>query len=311
MTYKLLRYSFIILLSISALVFSDISTEAVKSAINLCMTGVVPSIFPFLVLSTMILNSSLSRYIENFFAPFIKFCFALPKAAAIPFLTGLLCGFPIGAKTAGDLYNNGNLTKKQTEYLIMFCNNTGPSFIVGAIGISVFSSARIGFYLYIIQALSAIFTGVILRFFRKYEKTDFDNLRYPIINDRFTKLFCDSVFSAVKSCGIICGFIIFFSFIVNLLVEPIRYFTYNKLIFALITGAFEFTRGIYSLVGVDFSSAFIASGVIICWSGFSVHFQTAALLSDHKLSLNSYFVGKLICTSIACIFCLIFNILIF
>lgn len=45
-------------------------------------------------------------------------------------LTGFLCGYPMGAKTTSDLLNVNKISRSEASYLLSFCNNTSPAFIL-------------------------------------------------------------------------------------------------------------------------------------------------------------------------------------
>lgn len=306
---KLLKYSFILTLTVCILLFPELSAPAIRSGISLCITRVIPAIFPFLVLSGMISRSSAAFVAEDICAPAVRRMFGLPKCAATVLFTGYLCGFPVGAKTAADMFRAGRLTKKQTEYLLMFCNNTGPSFVIGAVGIDILLSVRLGIALYVFQVLSSILCGIILKSTvpRTESETSAPEKREP--TPRFSSLLCSSVLSGVRSLTAICGFVIFFAFIVSLIELPVRSFTDRPEIISALSGVFELTRGIYSLEGVNAKAAFVIAGGLISWSGFSVHFQTAALLSQSGLSMRRYIIGKALCCAVNLSLCCIFAII--
>ena len=80
------------------------------------------------------------------FNPFMLPVFGINGNGASAFILGVLCGYPIGAKTAVDLYKNSYISKKEAENLICFSNNSGPLFIIGALGIGMLSSKSAGIF---------------------------------------------------------------------------------------------------------------------------------------------------------------------
>ena len=46
-----------------------------------------------------------------------------------------------------DSYKSGELSEQEAETLLYFCNNSGPSFLIGAVGIGVFHSSPAGLLL--------------------------------------------------------------------------------------------------------------------------------------------------------------------
>ena len=60
------------------------------------------------------------------------------EAGAFALAMGITSGYPVGAKVAKDLYNNKLCTKIEAERLLSFTNSSGPLFIIGTVGISMF-----------------------------------------------------------------------------------------------------------------------------------------------------------------------------
>ena len=89
--------------------------------------------------------------------------FNVGGAASAAFVLGFIGGYPIGAKSVITLYKNGSITKSEAERLLSFCNNSGPSFILGVVGAGVFSSGKVGFLLYAAHAAASVCIGVLFR----------------------------------------------------------------------------------------------------------------------------------------------------
>ena len=107
-------------------------TEALKAAregLNLWLNVMIPTLLPFLICTGILVQTGL---ISRLLAPFKKLweiIFGSSPAGAYAVLVGMLCGYPMGAKTASDLYENGQITKKEAEYLLTFVNQPSPVFV--------------------------------------------------------------------------------------------------------------------------------------------------------------------------------------
>lgn len=66
--------------------------DGIRAGLSLSVHAVIPALFPF---------SLLSPYLLSAMSPTGGRHLRLPNAT-VPFLVGLLCGFPLGAKTACD-----------------------------------------------------------------------------------------------------------------------------------------------------------------------------------------------------------------
>lgn len=58
-----------------------------------------------------------------------------------------------------------------------FTNNSGPLFIIGTVGISLFSSIEIGILLLLTHILACITVGILFRFW-KYDKSHKSSSKY-------------------------------------------------------------------------------------------------------------------------------------
>jgi hypothetical protein len=119
------------------------------------------------VLSTLLVEFGLAAYFGRALEGLIAA--ALPgrrRPAPHAFALGIIGGYPVGAKTAISLYQKKLCTKEEAERLLGFCNNSGPAFILGVVGVGVFSSSRIGILLYLVHIFSSITVGFLFRFYK-------------------------------------------------------------------------------------------------------------------------------------------------
>ena len=103
------------------LIFPQSATQPTRFALEFCGKTLIPSLFIYMVLSKMIVNT-----------PIIHRLTSILGLESVALILGTLCGCPIGAKNAVLLYDNGQITKKHAEYLCSFSNNASISFVIGA-----------------------------------------------------------------------------------------------------------------------------------------------------------------------------------
>jgi len=132
------------------------AVDFVIKALNLCYLIIIPSIFPFLIISRLFFSSPLFESIGKLLNKPARFLFDISGEYTNAFLLGSITGFPIGAKSAGDIYNANKYTKNEAERTLAFCNNCSAPFIITAAGIAVFGSSGIGFLLFLTQIISAL-----------------------------------------------------------------------------------------------------------------------------------------------------------
>ena len=135
--------------------------DSVAEALALCARSVVPSLFPFLVASSALLALGFGELAAPWLAGLMEPLFRVPGAGSAALVLGLVGGYPIGAKTAADLYRENLVSREEAERLLAFCNNSNPVFLISVLGVGVFGSVRAGVWLWLIHVLSALLTGLV------------------------------------------------------------------------------------------------------------------------------------------------------
>ncbi len=133
------------------IIATDTVTEAAKGALLLCATSVIPALFPFFVLTGLMVNCGIVTSVGKIFAPLADKVFKSSGTGAVVFVIGILCGYPTGAKVISELYLSGRLTKEESERLLAFCNNSGPLFVIGAVGSGMLGNKNLGIVIYCIH----------------------------------------------------------------------------------------------------------------------------------------------------------------
>ena len=269
-------------LALAALLyFSPSVSLAVQEGLTLCYRTVFPSLFPFFVLSTLLISLGFADMLGSALDRPMRLLFQLDGRCAGALILGLLGGYPVGARTTLLLYREGGCSREEAETLLSFCNNCGPSFILSVAGSTALESQKAGFLLYLIHVLAALCTGLIFRSKSFPRKTP---QRHASARSGFAPAFVAAVQSAFSSMLSVCGFVVFFA----VLLRPLRSFTKS----GLLLGIVELFNGVCALEPT--AAGFISSAALIGWGGLSVHAQTVALLCDENLSLGRYFKGKLV-----------------
>lgn len=131
-----------------------IVAAGIKNGLMTSYCVLIPSLFPFLIISSFILKSNLSYYISKPLRGLTRILFKLPACTGATILLSLIGGYPIGAKLISILYDKQEITKSQAERMLCFCVNSGPAFLISAVGAIMLNSVKIGFFLFISQSIA-------------------------------------------------------------------------------------------------------------------------------------------------------------
>ena len=255
------------------------AAQAVRDALALCVQSVIPALFPFFVVSSLFIDLGCAAVLGRSLAPIMRRLFGVSGAGGTAFLLGIIGGYPVGGRTAGELYRSGQCEREECERLLAFCNNAGPSFILGIAGLGCFGSVRVGAWLYLIHVGAAVMVGLLFRSTSRQmgrpEKTE---------TPRWADALIEAVRGGAMSMVNICAFVVFFLVILRL------FSRFTGIQHGAILGIVEMTNGILRLA--NDRRGFIWAAGLLGWGGLSVHCQTAAVLSGSGLSLKRYFIGK-------------------
>lgn len=288
---KTVIYIFILSLTVLLILNPDKSVDYARKGMDICFDIIVPSLFPFFVCSGLLIYSGFCEVLAQLFRPVMKPLFNINSAGAAAFILGIVSGYPLGAVTTCQLYNSSYISKSEAERLLAFCNNSGPLFILGAVGVSMYHSPAIGVTLYLAHILGAITVGIVFRF---YKSESFSAPSSPVKTNQknISVIFSEVIANSINSILTVCGVVIFCSVISSLIMDIINI---NPAANAVLSGIMEFVSGLNKISALDTSqmNKIILSAWICAFAGISVHLQVMGVVSRSDLSLKPYLVGKI------------------
>ena len=127
------RYAFpfsVILLFFIMLSFPQEVFDGASEGLLLWFQIVLPTLLPFIIISNILIQTNSISLLSHIFGPAFQKIFRISTDGSFVVLAGFLCGYPMGAKVTSDLILAGRITKSEGSYLLSFCNNTSPMFII-------------------------------------------------------------------------------------------------------------------------------------------------------------------------------------
>lgn len=260
-----------------------------SEGVELCIRTVIPSLFPFLVLSVCVIGP-LASFSCKWLRPIGK-VLHLPENAETIFLIGLLGGYPVGAQCIRQAYDAGALSRADAQRMLRFCSNAGPAFLFG-IGGHLFGDQRLCMLLWLVHILSAVVIGMLTP---PAETSVRSVLQIPHI----------SLTEAVRrSSGVmasICSWIVLFRILLSFL-EKWFFWMLPQPIDLLFCGILELANGSTALMNLQVPEyRFVLFSTMLGFGGLCVGLQTNAILSGTSLSIRPYFLGKLAHGALSCI----------
>lgn len=267
------------------------AVAGVREGVELCLNTLIPSLFPFFILSTLVTSSLAGQSI----GPLGAVCRVCRMGVGSESLlaVGLLGGYPIGAANIAAELKSGHLSQEEAQRLAVFCNNAGPSFLFGVLG-PLFPHAAWVWLLWMVQICSAIFTGYLLPGEGTSSAASCDAQQVSLSS---------SLNRSIRSMATVCGWVVLFRMILEflhlwilwLLPVPIQ---------VVITGLLELSNGCIALTQIQSDSLrFVLAGVMLSLGGLCVWMQTRAVFPE--LNLLRYIKGRIL----HCLICILFSLL--
>lgn len=296
--------------TLSLMLYPKDSMAAAKDGLALCYNVIIPSLFPFFVLSSLVVELGLAGYLGRALEGIMRPLFHVGGACASAFALGFIGGYPVGAKTAISLYQKGMCTKTEAERLLSFCNNSGPAFILGVVGAGVFANSAAGVLLCLVHAAASLCVGILFRFYHSSDAQGQKERPRPQFQaERFTTAFTNSVKNSFFSTLNICAFVVFFTVVIRLLVLSgllpalaallgwlLAPFGFTQAWgVRLLTGAIEISSGVWTLSGEGALAGRLSmAAFMLGWAGLSVHCQVLSFIGGSGLCVRTYLSGKLL-----------------
>lgn len=218
---KLIIPSCFCIFTLLLVIFSKDNLIAAKQGLNLWASSVVPSLLPFFIATELLSYTNIIYYLGIFLTPIMRPLFNVPGEGAFALIMGIISGYPTGAKIVSNFKERNICTSEECERLLAFTNNSGPLFIIGTVGSSLFGDTKTGFLLFITHLLACITVGFIFRFWKNKDNKRFRNsFEIPKIKASFNNLgevISLSITSSINTIMVIGGFIVLFSVITSIL----------------------------------------------------------------------------------------------
>lgn len=268
---------------------SNLALQGARSGLELCIKTVIPSLFPFFVLST-VLSSALSENCSGLTRQ-IAGLLGIPPSATPLLIPAFLGGYPVGAKCVGDLFQRKQLTKTEAERLLAFSSNAGPSFLFGVVSV-FFPDKKLVWFLWLLQIISAVLVAA------SFSGPVGTNIPTEPLTQPEPK---EVILSAAKAMALVCCWVILFRIVIFFLT---RWFFWRLPVWmqVLVMGFLELTNGCCQLLQIaDIRLRFVLCAVMLSFGGVCVLLQTASVTKG--LSLRYYICGKLLQT----VFCFLLS----
>lgn len=316
---SIVTVTFILLFAI----YSKECIPSVAAAVKQFLLVVLPSIYPFYVASCMLRKTPFCEKLSKAASGIMRPLFGISGSGAFAVIVGMVSGYPAGARVSVDLYKDGMLTKEDVLSLSSFTNNTGPLFIIGAVGVGMLGSFQYGILLWVCHIVSSLLAGLVVcnvrRFFfvrKQKQRRGRGNLPASVSGRQqeqpfaFGKALSEAMTSSMYTMIPIAAAIVFFaafngvmaaSGLTGLIAKYGLPFLPESVANGVVKGFLEITGGITEIAAYA-GILPLRLAVISAVSGFagvSVYFQVAGIYAECGIGTGCYLAGKCVHAVIA------------
>lgn len=259
-----------------------LACKGAENGLLLWAQVVLPTLLPFMICSNVIVALNAIDILTLPFRPLLKSFFRLSGAGSYVLVSGLLCGYPMGAKTCSEFLNAKTITPEEARYLLAICNHPSPMFLLGYVMAMLpgdFSPLLLLLSLY----LPILPVSLLARSW--YHAGSDDDHKTPIHKASWS--FDDMLMGSFEVMVKIGGYIMLFSILAAYLTMlPIH----SSGVKAVLLGMVEITTGIQAIssaIAGDAASFFII--ISAAFGGLSGIFQTKSVLCSNKSGDNGIY----------------------
>ncbi|MBE6594782.1 MAG: hypothetical protein E7644_03165 [Ruminococcaceae bacterium] len=269
---------------------ADVAMEGARRGITLTMGTLLPSLFPFLVLSDLLVTLGAGEMLGRWLKKPLRRLFGVSGGGAAAFLLGTLCGFPTGAATAVALRKKGVVSGKELERLFLFVNNPSPGFLISVVGGAMLGNAAAGAALFAATTLSSVLIGITLRLLAGPVPEETSASAAPLLSPGDVGASVKRGFFTMLQ---VAALVIFFSAVTATLTSVLQAAAVPRALEVLLIGLLELTSGISAAVtALSPESAFLLAAFFAGFSGFSVCMQVLAVAEGEGLRPWPYLLAK-------------------
>lgn len=253
------------------------SIEGIRAGLAGCAGQVVPALFPFFVISSLVAASPLAKVLGFALWPYTRYGLGIEDSrAATALLLAWLGGFAVAARVIGQLYEAGAVSRRQAQLLLVCGVGSGPAFVVNTAGCLMLGSPRLGWCIFAALLLANLATGLLARFLpaAKENACRAPAQAGPDETDQAFGL-VPAVRGAVQSMLTVCGFVVFFSFlsaVTGVFLPP------SPAARAILAALLEVTGGCAQAGGLGGAAAVYGCCAALSALSLSVFLQVRALL---------------------------------
>ena len=295
--FNILYLLILIIIMTDVIINSNMIMKTVTFSFNLWFNNIIPSLFPFFILSELLIKFGFVEIISEILKKPIYYLFKVKKEASFVFIMSMLTGFPSSSKYVKELFLDNKISSDEASKILMFTHFSNPLFIIGTIATTFLNNQKMGLSILFAHYISNIIIGFLFRNYKPYKYIEKTNIKKAFNEikprENMGLILSKAIFNSFKTLFLILGIVIIFLCLTNLISYHLQL---SPLKDGLLKGLFEMTQGLkyISLLNISLKWKIIISAMIISFGGISVHAQIIGILGDTNIKYLPFLIARII-----------------
>lgn len=244
------------------------TAQGFSGGLQLCINTVLPALFPFFVISELLLHCP---FRGEALRPIARFVGLNSGRAALVVLLSWFGGYAICATMTADLSRSRAITDRDASLILLLGCCSSPGFVIGCVGGLLLNNLRLGVLLYVLQlAANLMATIFCLPLLPKAS-----SVSRPLTEAVPTSSLSLAIGVAVQSCLSIVGCIVFFRTISGVILPFLPQGAFTA---PLLNGFLEVSSGCADFAALSGKLALYGCCACLSLLGLSVWAQLSMLL---------------------------------
>ncbi len=269
------------------MLFPQAAATGVKRGLAVCGQLLIPSLFPFMVLSGFLIRAGIAATVGRHLHPLTAKLLGLSGNASTALVISLLGGYPAGAAAVAGLCEDDHITVDEAKRLLCCCVNAGPAFVIGGIGAGMLGSAKAGVLLLAAHWAATLCVALVGR----RQQAVIAASPAPAVN--IGVAVTNSVNDACRSLIAMCGFVLCTSTVISLTDVLGGAFTAASGLRCALACLLEVSNGCMEIAAFGKAVPFLM-GATLGFAGLSVFGQVAAVTANRPLITVAFWRARLL-----------------
>lgn len=265
------------------LIFNTISTS-----LNIWINTLIPTLFPFFIISDILINYNITNYIPNQIKRIFTKLFNTSDNIITIFFLSLLSGFPSAAKNIKLMVDKKLINTKEASHTLIFTHFANPLFILGTIQTFFIKNKKLCIIILLSHYTPNIILGILTRHSSKKEK----NIIEKKENIIFSKVIIKSIKNSIDTLLTILGILACSLIISSLIINRLKLNIYNE---TLLKCLLEITMGINNLSKLNIPNIYktILTSMTLSFGGLAIHMQVLSFITEVNLSYKKFLIARI------------------